>query len=423
MTAPTDVFANTSASSFAVRAAVSTQSNSRRFSVLGVCLFLSLSGLVACSKKIEKVEEVLPVRAMTIAADNVESTLQFTGEVRARVESRLGFRVGGKIVARKVDVGSIVRRGQVLMQLDPQDLQLAQRQADAARQSALRNRDLAAAELQRYQKLRDQNFVSQAVLDAKQTAYQSALSSYDQAVAALRNQSNQTGYADLLADVDGVVTAIDAEAGQVVAAGTPVVSVAKAGDKDVVIGVPEDKVDALRKSAVVRVRMWANPDQVIVGKIREVSPIADAVTRTYPFKISLPENTPDIKLGMTAYVSFAEKSSVSMIRLPLTALHQTNGKPSVWLVDGGAVKLVSVQMGGQSGNDVLIASGLTPGQTVVTAGVNLLKPGQKVKVLGAVPVPPVLPVPPVTPVNPAASATSAAAEASNNVSKPAGSAQ
>ncbi len=350
-----------------------------------VALCIAVSALAACSKKVEKVEEIRPVRAMVIAAGNADVVAEFPGEVRARVESRLGFRVGGKIMARKVDVGTIVRRGQVLMQLDPQDLQLAQRQADAAMKSALSNRDLAAAELKRYQELRDKNFVSQATLDSKQTAYQSALSGYDQAVASLRNQSNQTGYAVLTADVDGVVTAVDAEAGQVVAAGVPVVSVAQAGDKEVVIGVPEDKVDALRRSADVRVRLWANPNEMIVGKIREVSPIADAATRTYTFKVALPDSAKDVRLGMTAYVAFAGKTSGDMIRLPLTALYPVNGKTSVWRVENGAVKIVPVQLGGQSGNDVLIASGLAAGQTVVTAGVNLLKPGQKVKILGAEP--------------------------------------
>ena len=151
------------------------------------------------------------------------------------------------------------------------------------------------------------------------------------------------------------------------------------------IGVPEDKVDALRRSTDVRVRLWANPKETIVGKVREVSPIADATTRTYTFKVALPESAKEVRLGMTAYVAFAGKTSGEMIRLPLTALYPVNGKTSVWLVENGAVKIVPVQLGGQSGNDVLIASGLSAGQTVVTAGVNLLKPGQKVKILGAEP--------------------------------------
>lgn len=343
-----------------------------------------LSGLLlaGCSKPVEKVEEIRPVRAMQLSADNVDVIAEFSGDVRARVESRLGFRVGGKIVSRKVDVGSTVKRGQVLMQLDPQDLQLAQAQANAGLRAAESNRDLARAELKRYQELRAKNFVSQAVLDAKETAYKAAQASFEQAQAGYRNQSNQAGYTTLVSDVDGVVTGVDAEVGQVVAAGSPVVRVAKTGDKEIVIGIPEDKVDALRRVSDVRVRTWANPTQIIPGKLRELSPVADPATRTYTAKISIP-NAPDgIKLGMTAYVAFAGKTANEMIKLPLTALFQDKSSTAVWVVENGSVKLVPIQVGGTSGNDILVAGGIAPGQTIVTAGVNLLKPGQKVKILG-----------------------------------------
>ncbi len=239
--------------------------------------------------------------------------------------------------------------------------------------------------MRRYQELHAKNFVSQAVLDAKQTAYQSAASSYDQAQAALRNQANQTGYADLLSDVDGVVTAIDAEAGQVVAAGTPVASVAKSGDMDVLIGVPENQVESLRRINDVRVRLWANPQERIAGKVREVSPVADAATRTYAFKVALPDAAPGVRLGMTAYVAFIDPSIKPQVKLPLSALYEAAGKTSVWLVENGAVKLAPVTTGGHSGNEILISDGLRAGQVVVTAGVNLLKPGQKVSILGAAP--------------------------------------
>ncbi|TFV98632.1 efflux RND transporter periplasmic adaptor subunit [Oxalobacteraceae bacterium OM1] len=341
--------------------------------------------LGACSKPVEKVEEVRPVRAIQLAADRVDVVAEFSGEVRPRVESRLGFRVGGKIVARKVDVGAQVKRGQVLMQLDPQDLQLAQAQANAGLKAAESNRDLAKAEYQRYRDLREKNFVSQAVLDSKDTAYKAAQASYDQAVAAFRNQSNQAGYASLIADTDGVVTSVDAEAGQVVAAGTPVVRVAQTGEKEIVIGIPEDRVDALRKLTDVRVRTWARPDATFAGKLRELSPVADPATRTYTAKISIPDAPADVKLGMTAYVAFAAKTDAPVMKVPLTALVQDKGNTAVWVVKNGTVKLVPVKVGGSAGNDIVIAGGVGPGQTVVTAGVNLLKPGQKVTILGADP--------------------------------------
>ncbi|WP_025917997.1 efflux RND transporter periplasmic adaptor subunit [Herminiimonas sp. CN] len=344
-----------------------------------IALATAVSG---CSKPVPKAEEIRPVRVIRLGAQQAEVVAEFSGDVRARVESRLGFRVGGKIIARKVDVGTVVTPGQVLMQLDPQDLQLVQAQAQAALQAAQSNRDLARAELSRYQELRGKNFVSQAVLDAKQTAYTAAESNVAQARAALKGQSNQAGYATLVSDVDGVVTAVDAELGQVVAAGTPVLRIAQAGDKEVVVGIPEDKVATLRSIADVRVRIWANPQAVLQGKLRELSPVADPVTRTYVAKITILNAPAEVKLGMTAYASFAAKTPAAMFAVPLTALWQDKATTSVWLVENGAVRLVPVQIGGTSGDDVLLAGGVTAGQTIVTAGVNLLKSGQKVKILG-----------------------------------------
>jgi len=366
-----------------VRANSPRRAASAYLAVAGLALSLVLAG---CSKPVEKVEEVRPVRAIKMAAASTRTVAQFSGEIRARYESRLGFRVGGKIVSRKVDVGAMVKRGQVLMQLDPQDLQLAQSQANAALGAAESNLELAKAELARYKDLREKNFVSQAVLDAKETAYRSARATRDQAAAALRTQRNQTGYGNLVADVDGVVTGIDAETGQVVSAGTPVVRLAQLGEKEVVISIPEDQVDALRKVSDVTVRTWANPDEALPGKLRELSPVADTATRTYTAKISLPKAPEDVRLGMTAYVTFSANGESPMLKVPLTALVQNQGASAVWLVENGTVRLAPVQLAGASGNEMLVASGLTPGQVVVTAGVHLLKPGQKVTVLDAEPV-------------------------------------
>ena len=348
--------------------------------LLSTSLLLSLGG---CSKEEPKQEDVRPVRAMVVGSSDIDVNAEFAGEVRPRVESRLGFRVGGKIIARKVDVGTVVKRGQVLMQLDPQDLQLGQTQARATLRAAETQRDLARDELKRYEELRKQNFVSQAVLDARKTAFASAQANVDAARAGFSVQSNQAGYSTLVSDTDGVVTAISAEVGQVVAPGTPVVSVANTNDKEIVISLPEDKVDAMRKVTNVTVRMWANPAVAIPGKIREVSPVADPATRTYPVRVSIPGAGSDVKLGMTARVQFASTSATPQMRLPLTALFNEKSSTAVWVVEKGAVRLAPVQVGGTSGNDVVIASGIAPGQTVVTAGVNKLKNGQKVKLLAA----------------------------------------
>lgn len=343
---------------------------------------LAAAVLAGCSKPAEKTEDIRPVRAMVLTSSDVDVNAEFSGEVRARVESRLGFRVGGKIVARKVDVGTLVKHGQVLMQLDPQDLQLSQAQALAGLRAAETNRDLAKAELKRYQELRNKNFVSQAVLDAKDSTYKAAQANVDASQAAYRGQSNQAGYATLVSDVDGVVTAVDAEVGQVVQPGTPVVRVAKQGEKEIVIGLPEDKVETLRRVPDVQVRLWADPSNMVAGKIREISPVADPSTRTYTVKVVIPDSLSEAKLGMTAVVQFASKTAKPQIKVPLTALYYEKSASSVWVVEGGAVKLVPVTIAGAAGNDIVLGSGVKTGQTVVTAGVNLLKPGQKVKILG-----------------------------------------
>jgi len=337
--------------------------------------------LAACSKEPVTTEDIRPVRAIVLSASNIGINAEFAGEVKARVESRLGFRVAGKITARKVDPGTVVKRGQVLMQLDPQDLRLSQAQAKASLQAAETTRDLAKAELKRYQELRVKNFVSQAVLDEKLASFRAAQANVDAAQAGYSGQSNQAGYATLVADVDGVVTGVDAEVGQVVTPGTPVVRLAKTGEKEIVIGLPEDKVDTLRKVEDVTVRLWANPGVAIPGKVREVSPVADPATRTYAVKVSIPDSAADVKLGMTALVQFSSTTDVPLIRVPLTALFHEKATTSVWIVENSTVKLVPVKVGGTSGNDVVLVGGVKPGQTVVTAGVNLLKQGQKVKIL------------------------------------------
>lgn len=358
--------------------------NLRQSPPLPIAALLACSMLVllsACSKPAPKSEDIRPVRAIVLSASDIDINAEYSGEVRSRVESRLGFRVGGKIIARKVDVGTMVKRGQVLMQLDPQDLQLAQSQSRAALRGVESARDFASADFKRYQELRAKNFVSQAVLDAKSSALKASQANVDAANAAFRGQSNQASYTTLVADIDGVVTAVDAEVGQVVTPGMPVVRLAKASEKEIVIGIPEDKVDSMRKVADVKVRLWARPQEVINGKIREISPVADAATRTYPVRVSIPD-APEIKLGMTALVQFSSKSAMPLLRVPLSALYYEKSSTSVWVVEQGVAHMVPVQMGGTSGNEVLIIGGVKPGQTVVTAGVNQLKNGQKVKILG-----------------------------------------
>ena len=337
--------------------------------------------LASCSRPVEKVEEIRPVRAMVVAAGTGKTIIELAGEIQPRYESQLGFRVGGKLIARKVEVGTLVKRGQVLMQLDPLDLQLAQSQAKAAVSATESTLALTKADLDRYRELRQKNFVSQALLDAKEAAYKSAIASHEQANAGLKVQANQSSYSTLYADADGVITAVQAEVGQVVAAGTPVVKLARTAEKEVRVSIPEDQIEVLRQVTDLAVKTWANSNVAISGRLRELSPIADPATRTYTAKISLPRAGPEIRLGMTATVQFAAPA-LPGIHLPMTALVNSKEGTAVWVVESGVVKLVPVQVASATGTDVLIAQGLSAGQSVVTAGVNQLRPGQKVSLLG-----------------------------------------
>jgi len=337
--------------------------------------------LASCSRPVEKVEEIRPVRAMVVAAGTGKTIIELAGEIQPRYESQLGFRVGGKLIARKVEVGTLVKRGQVLMQLDPLDLQLAQSQAKAAVSATESTLALAKADLDRYRELRQKNFVSQALLDAKEAAYKSAIASHEQANAGLKVQANQSSYSTLYADADGVITAVQAEVGQVVAAGTPVVKLARTAEKEVRVSIPEDQIEVLRQVTDLAVKTWANSNVAISGRLRELSPIADPATRTYTAKISLPRAGPEIRLGMTATVQFAAPA-LPGIHLPMTALVNSKEGTAVWVVENGVVKLVPVQVASATGTEVLVAQGLSAGQSVVTAGVNQLRPGQKVSLLG-----------------------------------------
>ncbi len=357
------------------------------YRIIFVALSLLASGLTGCAKKVEVAETVRPVRAIQLTASPQQITAEYSGNVQPRVEAHLGFRVGGKISARKVDVGSLVKAGQVLMQLDPADLRLAQLQAEGNFKAAQSNVELANNELKRYQELRNTNAVSQSMLDAKITAVATAQGNFQQAHALLKSQSNQAAYTNLIAASSGVVTAIHAEVGQVVSPGMPVVQVAQLGEMEVVVGIPENNVDIISHSTSVTIHLWANPQESITGKIRELSPVADPATRTFTAKIAIvnpsPKITASVKMGMTANVQFALNTPGAFIKIPLTALFQEKGVTSVWVVENDAVKLVPVQIGGVSGNDLLLTAGVSAGQRVVTAGVHLLKPGQRVSILEA----------------------------------------
>ena len=338
--------------------------------------------LSACSKPVPPEEPIRAVKVMTVGVDTMRSGAEFAGEVRARVESRLGFRVAGKIVRRQAELGQRVKAGDVLAQLDPQDYQLAALAAKAQVSAAQTNRDLAAADFQRYKELRDQNFISGAELERRDASLKAAQAQLDQAKAQGTAQGNQAAYTTLVADVSGVVTAVEAEPGQVVAAGTPVVRIAQDGPRDAVFSVPEDKVALITVGSGVDVRAWTAAE-TRKGVVREVSASADPVTRTFAVKVALPA-ADALTLGTTVSLlpHALDRSGVQVIKLPTSALRQDGKSSAVWVLDSASmtVKLQPIQIATADGNDVVVAAGLLPGMRVVSAGVHVLSPGQKVTV-------------------------------------------
>ena len=339
--------------------------------------------LSACSKPAPTQEPVRAVKVISVAVQGVQSGAEFAGEVRARVESRLGFRVPGKMTQRLVDAGQRVKAGQLLAQLDAQDFRLAGDAARAQVAAAATNRTLAEADYKRYKELKDQNFISGAEVERRDATLKAAQAQLEQAQAQLSSQSNQTKYTALVADVSGVVVAVEAERGQVVAAGATIFRIAQDGPRDVVFSVPEDRVAMVKLGAPVAVRSWSG-GAVRNGTVREVAASADVVTRTYQVKVSLAaaDGKDALPLGATVYVApqmFA-RTDLQVIKLPTSALKRDGATTAVWVLDPATMTLRSqpVEVATADGNDAVISGGLRPGMLVVVAGVHVLQAGQKV---------------------------------------------
>lgn len=338
--------------------------------------------LAACSRQAPAPEPVRAVRTLTVEAGTAGGVHEYAAEIRARTETRLGFRVGGKLLAREAEPGQRVKAGQRLAQLDPADLRLAQSAARAATEAAQVGADLAAADLKRAKDLFAQGFVSGAEIDRRETQLKAALAQLEQARAQGAVQGNQATYSVLAATGAGVVTAVEAEPGAVLAAGTPVVRLALDGPRDAVFAVPEDAVAGVRalqgRAGALKVRLWGAP-ATIPATVREVAAAADPATRTFLVKADV--GRADVQLGQTAAVLLELPRQDGVIRLPLAAVAKIEGQTAVWLVDKASmsVKLQPVAVAGADGNTVVVSGGLAPGAVVVTAGVHTLSAGQKVK--------------------------------------------
>jgi RND family efflux transporter MFP subunit len=271
----------------------------------------------------------------------------------------------------------------LLAQLDPQDLKLSQEAARAAWAAAQVNQAQAEADFRRFKELRDQGFISSAEFERRETTLKSARAQAEQAAAQAGAHRNQAAYATLEADAAGVVPAVEAEPGMVVAAGTPVLKLAHDGPRDAVFSVPENKIELVRalagKPGALRVRQWSNGQQTLPATVREIAAAADPTTRTFLVKADI--GASPMRLGQTATVLLDAPRQAGIVKVPLAAVTEAQGRTVVWLLDAPTmtVQPQPVQVSGAEGNLVVVAAGLSAGQTVVTAGVHALQPGQKVK--------------------------------------------
>lgn len=342
----------------------------------GSALFLAVL-LAACGEAPPPAAPPKLVRTVKVGAGDTAATgseRTYSGEVRARIETTLGFRVAGKIVERRVDAGATVKAGQVLARLDAADAALQATQAEA--QLAL-----AAAELARYRDLKARNYISASALDARETTYKAA-----QAQAALAR--NQTSYTTLVADRNGIIGQVLAEPGQVVSVGQPVFRLAPDGEREVAIALPESEVAGFKPGQPAEVSLWAGTGAAakpIAGRLREISPVADPVTRTFAARISLKDADPLLPLGMTASVRFPAAAATTGLVIPLTAIFQQGSQPAVWIVGADAtVKLQAVSIAAYTDSGAVLSGGLAGGEQIVANGVNLLAAGEKVRVAPAV---------------------------------------
>lgn len=336
--------------------------------------------LVGCQKEEEQVTEVArPVLSMVVS-QRVDAAASFAGTVQPKVQTELGFRVIGRLVARDVTVGDAVVAGAELAALDPTAFELALRSAKADQASAEATLANAAAAEERLTALLKTDTESQATVDSAQQAHEAAQASLIRATAGLAKSEEQLSYTKLKSDFDGIVTATGAEVGQVVSAGEMVVTVARPGERDAVVDVP-DGIALFPIGTPFSVALQINPDLKVNGTVREIAPAADPVTRTRRVKIALDNPPVGFRLG-TTITATRQGAEHELMLIPSTAVFEREGKSFVWIVNeqGGDVTAREVEIGADAGGLRPVTSGLKPGERIATAGVHSLEEGQKIKI-------------------------------------------
>ncbi len=342
-------------------------------------LLAALVFLGGCGAKQEVSDNKVAVKVESVGASNQLASGLYAGEVKGRKESQLSFRVAGKIQERLVDAGARVSLGDPLFRLEPSDLTLSLERAASGVAGAEADLKLAQRNLERSRELYEQQAISRQAYDTQVAQYEAAEAKARSATAAYGEGGNQLSYSVLTADRAGVVSAVSGEVGQVVSAGQAVLTLVGDGEKEVEFAVPENRVQELFPGKPVQVSFWALPGMVVSGNIREVTPQADPVTRTYKVRVSLVQPSEQVYLGMSASVAM-EAGAVQALRIPLAAVYQSDGQSGVWVVQDEKVHFRPVRLGEYGKNDVVVLEGLAAQETIVVAGVQKLSEGQGVRI-------------------------------------------
>jgi RND family efflux transporter MFP subunit len=324
---------------------------------------------------------VRPVLSMVVEPANQQQR-GFAGLVEPRHQTDRAFQVLGRIIARNVDVGDLVEKGQTIAQIDPLPYQLAVRAAAADLASAKSQLEKTTAQRNRTRLLVEKKASPQADLDIAQAAMDTAAASVRQAEAQLAKAKEQLSYTTLTADIDGIVTSVDAEVGQMASPGVKVMTLARTVVREAAVDVPEDVARSLKPGAPFEIRLQADPSVTTSGQVREIAPAADATTRLRRIKITLDRAADAFRLGATITATPAGAAEWSTIEVPIQAVFEPDGEARVWVVDSAAKTVHSVAVAVAAHDDRIarIARGLEPGARVVIAGANSLTQGQAVKI-------------------------------------------
>jgi RND family efflux transporter MFP subunit len=340
--------------------------------------------IAGCSEPALPAAQVRPVRTITVEGRAAGEPVSLTGHVRARDQASLAFRLDGRILERSVNVGDVLQPGQLIARLDPHNQQNALRSAQANLSAADAMLTQARLTFGRQQELLRDGWTTRARFDAAQQALQTAQAQVDSAQAQLRIAEDQLGYTTLAADVPGSVTAVGAEPGEVVRAGQMIVQLARQGGRDAVFDVPEQLIRTAPRDPLVQIALTDDPKVTALGRVREVAPQADAATRTFQVKVGIADPPEEMRLGSTV-AGRIQLAAPRGEEVPASALTEANGRPAVWVVDPQSltVSLRNVDVARHDPASVVVSQGLESGDVVVTAGVQVLRPGQKVRRLGA----------------------------------------